>query len=79
MLSQFQSLLGSSGGVLSHFQASLQSLFGAGVLPHFQSLLGIAVILLIAWIISENRRGFPFRTVISGIVLQITLALLLLK
>ena len=49
------------------------------MLPHLQSLLGIVVILLAAWIFSENRRAFPFRTVISGLALQIGLALLLLK
>jgi CNT family concentrative nucleoside transporter len=52
---------------------------GAGVLPHLQSLLGIVVILLAAWVMSENRRAFPFRTVISGLALQIGLALLLLR
>jgi CNT family concentrative nucleoside transporter len=49
------------------------------LVPHLQSLLGIAVILSAAWLMSENRRGFPFRTVISGLALQIGLALLLLK
>lgn len=49
------------------------------MLPHLQSLLGIVVILLAAWLMSENRRAFPFRTVISGLALQIGLALLLLK
>jgi CNT family concentrative nucleoside transporter len=49
------------------------------LLPHLQSLLGIAVILLAAWIMSEKRRAFPFRTVLSGLALQIGLALLLLK
>jgi concentrative nucleoside transporter, CNT family len=52
---------------------------GSGLLPHLQSLLGIVVILLTAWILSENRRAFPFRTVLSGLALQIGLALLLLR
>ncbi|MDE2134711.1 MAG: nucleoside:proton symporter [Alphaproteobacteria bacterium] len=47
--------------------------------PHLQSLLGIFVILTVAWILSENRRAFPLRTVVSGLALQIGLALLLLK
>jgi CNT family concentrative nucleoside transporter len=46
---------------------------------HYQSLAGIVAILAAAWLFSENRRAFPFRTVISGLALQFTLALLLLK
>ncbi|MGD0053731.1 MAG: Na+ dependent nucleoside transporter N-terminal domain-containing protein, partial [Vulcanimicrobiaceae bacterium] len=36
-------------------------------------------ILAAAWLFSENKRAFPFRTVISGLVLQFALALVLLK
>jgi CNT family concentrative nucleoside transporter len=50
-----------------------------GAQLHFQSLLGILVILALAWLVSENRRAFPFRTVIVGVAMQIALALLLLK
>jgi len=46
---------------------------------HLQSLLGIVAILLLAWILSENKRAFPFRTVVAGLALQVGLALLLLK
>lgn len=46
---------------------------------HLQSLLGIFVILSAAWLFSENRRGFPLRTVASGLALQFALAFLLLK
>jgi concentrative nucleoside transporter, CNT family len=46
---------------------------------HPQSLLGIAAILTLAWLVSENRRAFPFRTVIVGLAMQVVLALLLLK
>jgi CNT family concentrative nucleoside transporter len=46
---------------------------------HFQSALGIAAILALAWLLSENRRAFPFRTVAVGLLLQVALALLLLK
>ena len=49
------------------------------MLVHLQSALGIAAIILVAWLLSENRRAFPFRTVIVGLALQIVLALLLLK
>ena len=44
-----------------------------------QSALGIGAIILTAWVMSENRRAFPWRTVIVGLALQIALALLLLK
>jgi CNT family concentrative nucleoside transporter len=46
---------------------------------HPQSLLGIGTILVLAWLFSENRRAFPFRTVIAGLAMQVALALLLLK
>jgi CNT family concentrative nucleoside transporter len=46
---------------------------------HLQSALGIVVILALAWLLSENRRAFPVRTVVVGLALQFTLALLLLK
>lgn len=46
---------------------------------HLQSLLGIVAILALAWILSENKRAFPFRTVIAGLALQVCLALLMLK
>ncbi|HUO99094.1 MAG TPA: nucleoside transporter C-terminal domain-containing protein [Rhizomicrobium sp.] len=46
---------------------------------HLQSLLGIGAILLLAWLLSENRRAFPLRTVVAGLAMQIGLALLLLK
>ena len=46
---------------------------------HYQSLAGIGAILAVAWILSENKRAFPVRTVVSGLALQFALALLLLK
>jgi concentrative nucleoside transporter, CNT family len=46
---------------------------------HYQSLAGIVAILAAAWLFSENKRAFPFRTVISGLTLQFVLALTLLK
>ena len=46
---------------------------------HLQSLLGILVLFALAWVLSENRRAFPLRTVAAGLALQISLALLLLK
>jgi CNT family concentrative nucleoside transporter len=52
---------------------------GGGLGLHYQSLAGIVAILTAAWLFSENKRAFPFRTVISGLVLQFVLALTLLK
>ena len=42
-------------------------------------LLGLIVFVGIAWAISSHRRLFPWRTVVWGIALQITFALLILK
>ena len=46
---------------------------------HLISLLGWLTMILLAWTISYNRKLFPWRTVIWGIGLQFTLALLILK
>ena len=46
---------------------------------HFANLLGWLAMLLFAWGISYNRRKFPWRTVIWGLGLQFTLALLILN
>ncbi|WP_299490593.1 NupC/NupG family nucleoside CNT transporter [uncultured Shewanella sp.] len=42
------------------------------------SLLGIAVILLVAWLLSNNRQHIPLRTVSLAFILQVTFALLVL-
>jgi concentrative nucleoside transporter, CNT family len=44
-----------------------------------RGLLGIAVILVFAWAISEDRRRVPWRAVAAGVVLQFVLALVFLK
>ena len=44
-----------------------------------QSAMGLAALLGIAWLLSENRRVVPWRIVLSGLALQIALAALLLK
>jgi CNT family concentrative nucleoside transporter len=41
--------------------------------------MGLAALLGIAWLISENRRAVAWRIVLSGVILQIALAALLLK
>jgi CNT family concentrative nucleoside transporter len=46
---------------------------------HLQSALGIIVILLSAWAISEDRRAFSWRMAAGTLALQAAIALLLLK
>ncbi len=44
-----------------------------------QGLLGVAVLVAIAWLFSENRRRAPWRLLAFGLLVQLLLALLLLK
>ena len=44
-----------------------------------QSAFGFFALIAIAWVVSEDRRAFPWRIVISGVLLQFALAALLLK
>lgn len=44
-----------------------------------RGFLGIAAILALAWCVSENRRAVPLRTVVGGVILQLALAVLLLR
>ncbi|HEX4637476.1 MAG TPA: nucleoside transporter C-terminal domain-containing protein [Rhizomicrobium sp.] len=44
-----------------------------------QSLLGICVLIALAWAVSEDRKAFRWRFVIGTLLLQAALALLLLK
>lgn len=44
-----------------------------------QALLGLPTIILIAWVVSERRRAFPLRLVLTGVIAQLVLAALLLK
>ncbi len=46
--------------------------------PQLQSALGLGVFVAIAWVLSDNRRAFPWQTVVVGIGLQIILAAILL-
>ena len=43
------------------------------------SLLGIVVLIALAWALSNNRRSFPWRTVLWGLGLQFFFALFILK
>lgn len=42
-------------------------------------LIGVALFIALAWLLSEDRRRFPLRIVLGGVALQFALALLLLK
>jgi CNT family concentrative nucleoside transporter len=44
-----------------------------------QPVIGLFVMISLAWVISENRSGVSYRTVVVGIVLQIFFAILPLK
>ena len=44
-----------------------------------QGLIGLAALVGLAWLASENRARFPWRTVLAGIAIQFALALVLLK
>lgn len=45
----------------------------------FLNLLGIPLIFLLVWILSEDRKKFPWRIVILGSILQFSLALFVLR
>ncbi len=45
----------------------------------FQAVIGLLGLLVFAWVISENRRAFPWRAAAAGLIVQLGLALLLLK
>ena len=47
-------------------------------MERFVSLLGLVTMLLLAWLMSENRRRMNWRLIISGLMLQLLLAVLLL-
>ena len=44
-----------------------------------QPILGIAALVAVAWAISEDRRGFPWRTAVAGLLVQFAVALILIK
>ena len=44
-----------------------------------RGLAGIAVFLLLAWLMSENRRHLPLKMVAAGIGVQLIFGLVLLK
>ena len=46
-------------------------------LQNLQSLAGVALTILICWLLSENRRRFPLRLLLGAIAIQIAIVLLL--
>lgn len=48
-------------------------------MERFQGLLGIIFILGLAWVASNNRKKINYRLVLSGLLLQSTIAVLILK
>jgi CNT family concentrative nucleoside transporter len=48
-------------------------------MQRFQGLIGIVLILGIAWLASNNKKKINYRLVISGIFLQVVIAVLVLK
>ncbi len=45
----------------------------------FQGFAGIIVFIFIAWTLSENRKSFRVKTVVTGLLIQFLLAIILLK
>ena len=45
----------------------------------FQSTAGFFILALLAWLISENRKKIEYRTIAAGLVIQVVLALALVK
>lgn len=48
-------------------------------MERLQGLIGIILILSLAWVASNNRKRINYRLVISGILLQVTIAVLIFK
>jgi len=48
-------------------------------LPRLHSLLGLIAMIFLVWAMSTNRRQFPTRVVVGGLVLQFILALALIR
>lgn len=48
-------------------------------MPNLTSLLGLATMILLAWLMSSHKGKFPWRIVLSGLALQFVFALVILK
>ena len=45
----------------------------------YQAVLGLPLLIFLAWLVSTDRRRFPLKLVVTGLVLQLLLAALFLK
>ncbi|HUN81073.1 MAG TPA: nucleoside transporter C-terminal domain-containing protein, partial [Phycisphaerae bacterium] len=48
-------------------------------MTHFRGLLGVGAMMALAWLLSSDRRRFPLKTVVGGLVLQVAMGALVLK
>jgi len=48
-------------------------------MARFQGLIGIVLILMIAFLFSNNKKRINYRLVLSGLALQLTIGILILK
>lgn len=48
-------------------------------MEQYQGLLGLVFLMILAWLASEDRKSIQWRPIIAGLVLQLFLALLLVK
>lgn len=48
-------------------------------MDRYTSIIGLVVMLLLAWLLSNNRKKMNFRLILSGLALQFLLALLILQ
>src|SRR5262245_45193102 len=48
-------------------------------MPRLVSFFGLFVMIFLAWLMSSDRRRFPWRVVVGGMLLQFVLAVLTLK
>ncbi|MFM2439495.1 MAG: hypothetical protein RLZ16_492 [Bacteroidota bacterium] len=48
-------------------------------MARFQGIIGIVIILMIAYIFSNNKKRINYRLVVSGLIMQLTIGILILK
>jgi CNT family concentrative nucleoside transporter len=46
---------------------------------YLRGVIGIAIIIFIAWLLSANRKKVDWRLVVTGILLQLVIEVLVLK
>ncbi|MFM8455519.1 MAG: Na+ dependent nucleoside transporter N-terminal domain-containing protein, partial [Ignavibacteria bacterium] len=49
------------------------------ILENAIGILGIIFILFLCWLLSENKRAFPWKMVLIGLSLQVLIALFIMK